>query len=268
MILSPSDSELFYKLMWHLQYFVNAQKGIHKNIASVTDYSNLATEKKAKVREALWKNPEMFEAYVQENPHALSANELDILSRWRNRFVKGTFYIFRHLKKGSLFIGDKDKVYMVIGLKTELDEVIPTYALPHMVEAVLLPFKGMLIYDGLLPGYNIIIGGGIRSNLNYAYKVAKEKDRVITTLEPDLASPKPSSLKRNKELQPRLDQLVTDISSLKGDTNLQKAALNLARVSLDLTLATAKSEDIQPHERKIRRAVTRLGNLLEIMEEE
>jgi hypothetical protein len=87
-------------------------------------------------------------------------------------------------------------------------------------------------------------------------------------LEPDLASPKPSSLKRNKELQPRLDQLVTDISSLKGDTNLQKAALNLARVSLDLTLAAAKSEDIQPHERKIRRAVTRLGNLLEIMEEE
>lgn len=268
MILSPSDAELFYKLMWHLHYFVNTQKGIHKSITSVTDYSGLTTEKKAKVREALWKQPEMIDVYVQENPHVLSSDELDILRRWRLHFVKGTFYIFRHLKKGSIFIGDKDKAYMVTGIKTELEDVVPTFALPHMVDAVLLPFKGKLIYDGLLPGYNLIIGGGIRSNLNHAYMVAKEKDRIITTLESDSASPKLPSLKQNTELRPSLNQLVKTISSLKGETNLQNAAINLSRASLDLALAAANHEELQPYEKKIRRAATRLDNLLEIMEEE
>jgi hypothetical protein len=143
MILSPSDSQLFYKLMWGLQFYVNQQKGILKDTASVEEYSRLAAEKKAKVRAALWKHPELIEVYVQENPNSLSDEELDILRKWRTLFVKGNFYILRHLKKGSIFIGEKNKVYSVIGLMTELDEVAPAYALPHMVEAVLLPFKGV-----------------------------------------------------------------------------------------------------------------------------
>jgi hypothetical protein len=70
----------------------------------------------------------------------------------------------------------------VLGLIDGLEEVVPAYDLPRMVDAVLLPFKGWIIYDGLLQGYNISFGGGIRSDLNHTYMTAKQKDRIITTM--------------------------------------------------------------------------------------
>ena len=76
------------------------------------------------------------------------------------------------------------------GIQDALEDVIPSYALPLMVEAILLPFKGRIIYDGLLQSYSVVIGGGIQSDLDHAYTVAKHKDRIITTLEPELATPK------------------------------------------------------------------------------
>ena len=82
----------------------------------------------------------------------------------------------RHLKKGSIFISRDDQVYVVHGIQDPLEEVIPSYALPQMVEAVLLPFKGMIIYDGLLSGYNVHFGSGIRSNLeSHIYCCQKQK---------------------------------------------------------------------------------------------
>ncbi len=268
MILSPSDSQLFYKLMWGLHFYVNTQKGIVENVASAEKYADLLAKKKAEVREALWNQPELIDAFVQENPHHLSADELNILRKWRARFLKDRFYILRHLKKGTIFIGSKNRVYSVIGLLTELDEVIPSYALPHMVEAILLPFKGAIIYDGLLPGYNVHFGSGIRADFNRTYAAAKEKGRIIATLEPDLAPQKSAAPKGSKDLLPKLEELTAAASALKGRTSLQNAALALARASLDLAMAASKEEDLQPHERSLRRAITRLFNLLEIMDEE
>jgi hypothetical protein len=95
-----------------------------------------------------------------------------------------------------------------------LDEVMPSYALPQMVLAILLPFKGQIIYDGLLQGYNIHIGGGICSNLNHTYTVAKQKDRIITTLEPELAVLKIT--KPKKSALPQLKELTEIILKVKG----------------------------------------------------
>jgi hypothetical protein len=183
--LLPEDGKLFFELMWKLQYYVNQKNGFHKNITSFDVYANLPTEKKLKARDALWEHPELIEAYAQENPDSLPPEELDIVQKWKG-FIKGSFFLLRHLKKGSIFIGESDQVYSVHGIQDALEDVIPAYALPEMFLAILLPFKGQIIYDGLLQGYSIHIGGGIRSNLNHTYAVAKQKDRIITTLEPDL----------------------------------------------------------------------------------
>jgi len=255
--------------MWKLQYYVNQKNGFHKKITTFDEYANLATEKKLKARNALWEHPELIEAYVQENPDALPPGELEIVQKWKG-FVKGSFFLLRHLKKGSIFIGDGDQVYSVHGIQDALEEVIPTYALPQMVIAVLLPFKGQIIYDGLLEGYNIQIGGGIRSNLNHAYAVAKQKDRIITTLEPELATPK--IVKSKKNALPQLKELTATMEKIKGDGPLQNSALTLARLCLGVSIADAEgkftSDEIESQARKIVKASNRLLNLLDIMEED
>ncbi len=269
MTLIPQDSQLFFELMWKLQYYVNQKQDLLKNIGSRAEYADLPAEKKLKARDALWEHPELIEAYAKENPDALPAQQLDIVQKWKG-FVKGTFYILRHLKKGSIFIGDGDKVYSVHGLLQPLDEVLPPYALPLMSKAVLLPFKGQIIYDGLLESYSVHFGGGIRSNLNRIYMVAKQKERIITTLEPELAAPK--TIKPKNTALPQLTMLSASMAKIKGDNALQNSALTLARLCLGVSLADAEgtfpSGEIEAQARKIARASTRLLNLLDNMEEE
>lgn len=268
MILSPDDAQLIYKLMWGMQFYVNQQTDSLKGVTSADSYASLPSEKKITVRDLLWKRPSLMDDYIQANPDAFSASELDVLRDWRKLFLKGTYYIFRHLKNGTIFIGDQDKVYSVSGLVTPLSEIVPSYALPQMVETVLLPFKGMIVYDGLFSGYNVIFGGGIRADLNHVYQVAKHKGRIITSLNPASMPAVSQARPRSSSLIPKLAELTSQLAAIKGDTSMQKAALALARASLDLVAAAAKEEDVSHHRRRIRKASTRLDNLLEFEEED
>lgn len=266
MTLPPEDGRLFFELMWKLQYYVNQKRGLHRNVSSMEAYAGLPTEKKLKARNELWKTSELIEAYVEENPDALPPEQLEIVLKWR-KFIKGSFFILRHLKKGSIFVGKDDKVYVVHGIQDPLDEVIPSYALPQMVEAILLPFKGRIIYDGLLSGYNIHFGAGIRLNLNHSYMLAKQRNYIITTLEPDLE--KPFSAKPKKDIAPRLKEVSSILAKVKGGSPLQTSAIALARMSIQLSLAEAEGS-IAPGEleKQARRLLKASEHLLDIMGEE
>jgi hypothetical protein len=269
MTLAPEDGILFFELMWNLQYYINQKRGINKNLKSRDDYAKLSTEKKLKVRDTLWEHPELIEEYIRENSDAHAAEELAIIQKWQH-FTKGTFYVFRHLKKGSIFIGENNLVYSVHGIQDALDDIIPAYVLPQMVQAVLLPFKGQIIYDGLLQGYNVHFGGGIRSDLNHTYMVAKQKERIITTLEPELTAPK--LVKPKNTALPHLKALSATIAKIKGDGPLQSSALTLARLCLDVATADAEGillqGEFETQTRKIVRASTRLRNLLDNLDED
>ena len=268
MTLDLADGKLFFEFMWKLQYYANQKRGFHKGISSAAEYTNLSTEKKLKARDALWENTELIEAYVQENPDALPPEQLEIIQKWKG-FIKGSFFIFRHLKKGSIFIGKDDKVYAVHGIQDPLEEVIPSYALPQMVEAILLPFKGKIIYDGLLSGYSIHFGGGIRSNLNRLYMNAKQRNRIITTLEPDLEHP---SLVEPKNIAPQLKEISAALEKVKEASPLQKSALALARLSIGLSIRDAEgtlaSDELEKQTQKLFRGSKRLLDILDMLSEE
>jgi hypothetical protein len=54
--------------------------------------------------------------------------------------------------------------------------------LPRMIKTTLLPFKGQIVYDGLVTNYNITFGAGIKRRLNESYKGAKERFGIVTRL--------------------------------------------------------------------------------------
>ena len=61
MNLSPEDTELYYKLMWSLQYYINRQVGLLKEITTLEEYASLPSEEKLKVRKMLWDNPKLID---------------------------------------------------------------------------------------------------------------------------------------------------------------------------------------------------------------
>src|SRR5262249_16315817 len=125
---------------------------------------------------------EMIQQFVDENPAHLAADELDIVRSWQH-LVHGKFYVFRQLKKYMVFLstGERPVAYGVLALSQPFEELVGPY-LPVLTETVLLPFKGMIVYDGLMNSYNISFGPGIRRSLNESFKEAKARHGIVTSL--------------------------------------------------------------------------------------
>jgi hypothetical protein len=182
MKLEKEDVDLFYKLHSHLLAFANQRLKILKEIDSADAMISVAPEEKIKLRDALYKNRELIDEFVKSNPDKFNKEELSIISSWED-LLEGKFYIFRYLKKYTVLLssGSPNKAYGVLALRTDFDEMIGPY-LPVLIETVLLPFKGQIIYDGLLSGYPITFGGGARRSFAEAYEEAKASYGIITSL--------------------------------------------------------------------------------------
>ncbi len=97
--------------------------------------------------------------------------------------MAGTFYVFRKLAKYTVFLSNSNPAvaYGVLALSEPFEELIGPN-LPIMVKAVLLPFKGMIVYDGMMTAYKISFGPGIRRSLNESFKEAKLRHGIVTSL--------------------------------------------------------------------------------------
>ena len=182
MLLKPDDAELFFKLNRSLMYFVNEKMGVLPDVNSPDDISNLDPEKRFQVRDAFLDEMDLIESFVNENSANLSEDEIEIVLSWHHS-ISGRFYIFRQLKKNTVFLSTDDPptAYGVVALTEPFEEMLG-HSLPRLFEAVLMPFKGQIVYDGLLRGYNIFFGGGIKRNLNESYRAAKDRLGIVTSL--------------------------------------------------------------------------------------
>lgn len=182
MLLTPPDVALFFKLQRALTFFTNQRfKVVADDIASPDQFAALSPEVRIKIRDACLGHPDCLQAFVEENPSHLTSDELDVVRSWQH-LVQGKFYIFREMKKYTVFLSyEKQPVaYGVLAPSQPLEELIPN--LPALVETVLLPFKGTIVYDGLLTRYNLSFGGGIKRMLTDAFKEAKARHGIVTSL--------------------------------------------------------------------------------------
>jgi len=246
MKLSSSDAKLFFELMWSLQFFVNQKLQIFPDIHSKTEYTDLPQNDKFQVREALYGNSELFHEYLSTNPDHLTKDSLDIIEQWQY-FIHDNFVIERYLKKHAIFIGN-DTVYAVLGISESFNDMFPKTYLPVYVKTVLLPFKDMLIYDGLLQGYGVHLGSGVKQELKEQYLRAKQMDQLITSLNRGKPVLKQSQHKKQQRKKPinlrkEFEQLSTLSKKLKGGQgqhpingpvfSLVKASIELAKYAIE-----------------------------------
>jgi len=183
MLLTPHDIVLFFKLYRALLSFVNERlQVIPDHLASPEEFLAVPPEVRLKVRNAFLQHIDLLQAFVDENPAHLTNDELDIVRSWQH-LLHGKFYVFRQLKKYMVFLSMTDPAiaYGVLALWQPFEELTGPY-LPVLTETVLLPFKGMIVYDGLMSSYRISFGPGIRRRLNESFKEAKARHGIVTSL--------------------------------------------------------------------------------------
>jgi len=182
-VLEKNDIDLFYKLFAKLLCFVNKQaKVIQPETLSSDRFLTLPFEERIKIRDALYNRREYIDEFINnQSTQEFNSDELAILKSWKH-FEKGKFFIYKHLKMHSIFLDDsgKGRAFAVSGIFDPLKEKFPHT--PVLVEAVLIPFKDRIIYDGLIRGYSIHFGSGIRAGIKSSYEKAKHSFGLITRL--------------------------------------------------------------------------------------
>lgn len=268
MKLPENDAKTFFSLMTMFHDFVNRKLDVLPNIGTLKEYNAAAPDEKVRVRQAfLSKRDELVDMFVEKNPRKISKKHLEIVSTWKN-CVAGEFYIERMLKKYTVFI-QNDSVYGVLGLHDSFDELFHKSQLPFLARTVLYPFKGRIVYDGLLQGYNIYFGGGVRKNLKEIYMTAKQNGRIVENLEGKKEAAKVEVSKPSKDWSPEFDELVKIAKKLKGGGGqpaICSPVFALVKASLDFgQAAVADPNDIDrlwDCYHKVTRSMRKVGTTL------
>lgn len=179
MKLNPAQADRFFTAWFPLLGYVNDVRRIVPRTPSGS--APFTIQEALPIRDALWADDSLLDAFVTENPAGLSADLLDVVAGWKHR-VAGLFVVWKHYKKHTVFLRSPD-AYAVLGLRSSLEEILPMPP-PMLVDAVLLPFEGVIVTDGLLASKNVILGPGIRRGMKEAYDRAVERGTVWISLPP------------------------------------------------------------------------------------
>ncbi len=179
MKLKPEGAALFYELFFPLLDYVNESFHVTVEDVQFTD-KRVDPSDAAKVTRFLWERTPIINDYVTETK--LPAGHKRILLGWKS-CIPGTFIIERHLKKGTVFIStNNNSVYLVNGIIDSWEEMLPDHPTPLIVKATLLPFKNVIISDGLVSAFPINFGRNSAAEFKETYMTAKQNHSVITNI--------------------------------------------------------------------------------------
>jgi len=161
-------------------------------LASAAAYRSLPPERRQEVVRAFLGRLDLLDLFIAANPARLSEEELGIVSSWRH-LVAGRFIALRQLKKHMVLLAcdANSTAYGVTGLVDPMELVI-RQPLPAMVETVLLPFRGKIVYDGIVSTFKVTFGPGARRGFEEDFRSAKAKNGVVTSLPWEAPASKPS----------------------------------------------------------------------------
>ena len=180
MIPERKDTDLFYSLWFPLLDFANSRYQICPEIGAIEFGKSVDMRDAKTIANHIWGHTEVIDEYLSEA--ALPAEHCEIVIGWK-KCRPGKYILERHLRKGSVFISaDSAEVYMVLGLYSTWEEVLRGRPLPVLLDAVLLPFQGRIITDGLVVSRNITFGRGAAADFKDAYMDAKKNEKIRFSL--------------------------------------------------------------------------------------
>lgn len=178
MRLERSDAELFYQLWFPLLDFVNRKYHICPETETIDQQQGVDVCDAKAIADYLWSNTDVIKEYLASAK--LPDEYAKIVAGWV-QCKQGRYILERHLKKGSVFISAEDgTVYLVKGLFSTWEEMLGEA--PVLLDAVLIPFRGSIISDGLVMPYRICFGKGARESFKDAYMNAKRNNAIRFTI--------------------------------------------------------------------------------------
>jgi hypothetical protein len=149
-MMTEQDAVLFHRLYQPLLVYAAQRTGVASGVRTPEDLRSLGKDKLIEIRDQCHARQDLIEQFCQANPSGFTSEDLESVRMWKHH-AKGTFFVVKVTKEGALFLDERKdgKAYLVQPLLSTFEELLPARP-PVRVDAVLLPFKGRVVYDGLL----------------------------------------------------------------------------------------------------------------------
>lgn len=168
--LSKKDADLFYKLYFRLLQYTNNKYKI-KPKYNIIKQKKINPSDLTDIVNKFWKHKDnLVDEFCKNNPYLLNKEELDIVYEFK-KGIRDNFIIVTFTKEYTAIM-NMNKVYMIKGVTSNIDETVSYKSLPTFAETTILPFKDYLIYDGLFFSYPIDFGVGFRDTVYKEYSKA------------------------------------------------------------------------------------------------
>ncbi len=146
--LSKSEAELFYKIYFALLEFTNKKYKINPKI-KIYKSKDVNPYEIQEIIKKFWENKvAIILEFCLANPYKFNSEELKIIGEFKKGF-RDVFTIAKFYEEYTAVI-NKEQVYMIKGLYQNLDEVLHKRKLPISAVMAIMPFKDVIIYDGIL----------------------------------------------------------------------------------------------------------------------
>ena len=180
--LSQSDYELFTVTLLGLLSYVNGAEGLadFENEPESTSEDVLRLHK---IRDALWDKPSLIADYLASDT-SLSDDEVRLLQSWLHNHINSDFAVVAYTPQHAVFCQMLDsgpKLFAVKGVAMSVASTLCQQP-PVLLNAVLLPFKDVIIHDTFMVPYDMDFSPSFKRLFEEARAHAEAEDGITTRL--------------------------------------------------------------------------------------
>ncbi len=126
----------------------------------------------------LWGSPKIIDAFIEENPDDMNAQDLETVSHWKAALF-GIYHMVLMPYHESFFIREGN-VYSVCGLDVQVDEMFEGGD-QALVFTTLLPYEGNIVYAGELFPTGVPVYSALRTEAFDEISTKKASGEVFVT---------------------------------------------------------------------------------------
>ena len=170
--LCKRAADEFYKLYLALLDYVNNKYKINPKIKKIYKQEELNVNELIPIDAYLWKNKDkIIDEFVNINLNHFTEEELNKVKEFKKSRTD-KYVIVGFDREYTMFLTE-GIIYMVKGIRDDLDDILNPLNIPIIVNTTLLMFNGKIIYNSFFTMENIQMGN------DFKLAVIKEMDKAI-----------------------------------------------------------------------------------------
>ncbi len=159
--IHKNAADLYYKLYFGLLDYINKKENICPSLKKIYKQEGLNVNDLFPIDDYLWEHKDtIIDEFIKINPNKFNEEELEIINEFK-KSVTGMFFVVGFEREYTMFLKD-GKIYMVKGIRDNIDNVLLSRKFPIIVNTTLLMFKGNIIYNSFFKQTTIGFGNDIK----------------------------------------------------------------------------------------------------------